>query len=84
MTATDGKQFGKPSRIFVLAGGDTAMMSTWSIGQWLLYGGIAAMGAAVVCSIVVCAVFTASGKWLRRVLEEEYGELYSDRQKLRR
>ena len=84
LTATDGKQFGKPSHIFVLAGGDTAMMSTWSIGQWLLYGGIAAMGAAVVCSIVVCAVFTASGQWLRRVLEEEYGELYSDRQKPRR
>ena len=60
------------------------MMSTWSIGQWLLYGGIAAMGAAVVGSIVVCAVFTASGQWLRRVLEEEYGELYSDRQKPRR
>lgn len=44
-----------------------------SVSEWLLYGGLAVMAAAVTASIVCVFVFRAAGKKIKRVLEREYG-----------
>lgn len=46
-----------------------------SISEGLLYGGFAAMGAAVILGIICALVFGRTGRKLKKKLTEEYGKL---------
>lgn len=45
-----------------------------SRSEMLFYGGLAMMAAAVVLAVLFMAVFTWTGRRLKRKLEQEYGK----------
>ena len=49
-------------------------MPTFSVGTVLFYGGIIGMTIAAAGAIVAIILFAASGRHLKRRLEEEYGK----------
>lgn len=49
-------------------------MGQFSLNEWLLWGGIAAMAAAVALAVLCLVIFRITGRRLKRKLEEEYGE----------
>lgn len=49
-------------------------MSGLTQSEWFLYGGIAAMAAAVILAILCIIVFSVTGKRLKKKLEQEYGK----------
>lgn len=46
-----------------------------SVSEGLLYGGLGAMGAAIILGIICAVVFHCTGRKLKRKLTEEYGSL---------
>lgn len=42
--------------------------------QWLFYGGLALMAAALILGLACLAVFIFTGRRLKKRLEEEYGK----------
>lgn len=45
-----------------------------TVSELLFYGGIAVMAAAAVAVILSLAIFSVSGRSIRRRLEQEYGK----------
>lgn len=50
-------------------------MAVLSGSERLFYGGITVMTAAALLSLLCVAVFTFTGKKLRKKLEQEYGQI---------
>lgn len=50
-------------------------MAGWSVSQYLFFGGIAGMAVSVGLGIICALIFMVTGRKIRRILEEEYGEL---------
>ncbi|MCM1044746.1 MAG: hypothetical protein NC417_04485 [Candidatus Gastranaerophilales bacterium] len=47
--------------------------------EMLFYGGLGAMAAAVALAVVCAVILSASGKKIKRKLEQEYGKRKSDK-----